>query len=75
MSTPVLYLIARKDDAIGDVPTWPMPSKIRANIGFKLGRIVLSASLSGVFHSKRSSAALPFDNGPLVLYHREKELF
>jgi hypothetical protein len=30
----VLYLIARKDDAVGDVPTLPMPSKIRANIGF-----------------------------------------
>ena len=41
MNTPVLRLIAGKYDAIGDVPTLPMPSKIRANIGFKLGRLVL----------------------------------
>lgn len=41
MNSHVLYLIAGKDDAIGDVPTLPMPSKIRANIGFQWGRIVL----------------------------------
>lgn len=35
MNSHVLYLIAGKDDAIEDVPTLPMPSKIRANIGFK----------------------------------------
>ena len=29
------YLLSGKDDAIGDVPTWPMPSKIRSNIDFK----------------------------------------
>lgn len=34
MNSHVLYLIAGKDDAVGDVPTLPMPSKIRANIGF-----------------------------------------
>lgn len=34
MNTPVLCLIAGKYDAIGDVPIRPLPSKIRANIGF-----------------------------------------